>query len=102
MKARLAAGDTLFVFARAADGLRVPLAVQRLAVGEQDRFAFSLDDRMAMGPNLRISAHARVIVSARISRSGVASPQGGDLLGSSEPVAPGATGVKVLVDRVQP
>jgi len=102
LKARLAAGDTLFVFARAADGLRVPLAAQKLAVGEQERYTFSLDDGMAMGPNLRISAHARVIVAARISRSGVASPQSGDLLGSSEPVAPGATGVRVLVDRVQP
>ncbi|MBL8289080.1 MAG: c-type cytochrome biogenesis protein CcmI [Rubrivivax sp.] len=103
LKARLAAGDTLFVFARAAEGQRVPLAVQRLAVGlGQDRYAFALDDRMAMGPNLRISAFARVVVSARVSRSGVAAAQSGDLVGSSEPVTPGTTGVRVLVDRVQP
>jgi cytochrome c-type biogenesis protein CcmH len=102
LKARLAAGDTLFVFARAAEGQRMPLAAQKLVVGEQDRLAFTLDDSMAMGPNLRISAHARVVISARVSRSGVAAAQSGDLLGSSEPVAPGASGVQVLVDRVQP
>ena len=77
--------------------------MQRLAVGpEQDRYAFTLDDRMAMGPNLRISAFPRVVVSARVSRSGVAAAQSGDLVGSGEPAAPGTTGVRVLVDRVQP
>ncbi|MBL8343232.1 MAG: c-type cytochrome biogenesis protein CcmI [Rubrivivax sp.] len=102
LAAQLAPGDTLFVLARAAEGLRVPLAVQRFTVGGQTRFAFALDDGMAMGPNLKLSAFARVVVSARVSRSGQAALQGGDLLGSSEPVAPGATGVKVVIDRVQP
>lgn len=100
--ARLRPGDTLFVFARAAEGLRVPLAVQKLAVGERRRYAYTLDDGMAMGPNLRISAYPRIVVSARVSRSGEAQPRSGDLLGHSEAVAPGATGVKVTIDRVQP
>ncbi len=80
----------------------MPLAVQKLAVGERRRYAYTLDDGMAMGPNLRISAYPRIVVSARVSRSGEAQPRSGDLLGHSEAVAPGATGVKVTIDRVQP
>lgn len=102
LRARMRPGDTLFVFARAAEGLRVPLAVQKLAVGEGGRYGYTLDDGMAMGPNLRISAYPRIVVSARVSRSGEAQPRSGDLLGHSEAVAPGATGVKVIIDRVQP
>lgn len=64
--------------------------------------AFALDDSMAMGPQLRLSAFPRVVVGARLSRSGNATPQAGDLVGQSEPVAPGATGLRIVIDRVQP
>ena len=98
---RLAPGDTLFVFARAEQGPRMPLAiVKRPADGRP--FEFMLDDSMAMAPNLRLSGFAKVTVGARISRSGQATPQAGDLIGQSEAVGPGSRGVQVLIDRVQP
>lgn len=101
MAARVAAGDTLFVFARAAEGPRMPLAIVRRPVGDWPA-PFSLDDSMAMAPNLRLSGFSQVVVSARISRSGNATPQPGDLTGQSAPVAPGAQGLQLVIDQVQP
>ena len=104
LSAALAAGvgpnDTLFVFARAAEGSRVPLAVLRRQASLP--LAFTLDDSMSMSPQSRLSGAARVVVGARISKSGDATPQPGDLLGQSAVVASGAQGVRVVIDRVQP
>jgi cytochrome c-type biogenesis protein CcmH len=63
--------------------------------------AFSLDDSMAMAPGLKLSGFPRVVVGARISRSGSATPQPGDLQGTSAPVANDATGVAVVIDTVR-
>ena len=101
LQQRVAAGDTLFVFARAAEGSRMPLAIVRLqAQGEP--VAFTLDDSQAMSPNQKLSGAASVVVGARISRSGQATPQSGDLVGQSAPLAPGTRGLVLVVDRVQP
>lgn len=97
----VAPGDTLFVFARAMQGPRMPLAIVKRPVGSWPS-SFVLDDTMAMGPDLKLSRFGKVVVTARISRSGAASPQSGDLVGQSEPVAPGARGLRITVDRVQP
>jgi cytochrome c-type biogenesis protein CcmH len=61
---------------------------------------FALDDSMAMAPDLRLSGFPRVIVAARVSKSGNAAPQPGDLQGLSAPVANDARGVSVLIDSV--
>jgi cytochrome c-type biogenesis protein CcmH len=103
LTARLAPEDTLFVVARAETGPRMPLAVHRVRVGSAaTRFAFTLDDSLAMAPNAKLSAHSRVVVSARISRTGEATPRAGDLLSDSTLVAPGSQGLKLVIDRVQP
>lgn len=100
LASRLDPGDTLFVFARAAEGPRQPLAILRRSSALPASFA--LDDSMAMSPQLRLSGFSRVVIGARVSRSGNATPQPGDLVGQSEPVAPGATGLRIVIDRVQP
>jgi len=97
---RVAAGDTLFVFARAAEGPRLPLAIVRASASLP--FAFTLDDSMAMSPQLKLSSFSHVVVGARISRSGNATPQTGDLVGQSTALPPGAPNVRVLIDQVQP
>lgn len=79
----------------------MPLAIVRRPVGDWPA-AFTLDDSMAMAPNLKLSGFAQVVVSARISRSGNATPQPGDLIGQSAPVAPGAQGLRIVIDAVQP
>lgn len=101
LAARAAPGDTVFIFARDPDGSRMPLAAIRLTVGELPK-TFSLNDSMAMAPTATISAAKRIVVEARISKSGQATAQTGDLAGLSVPVAPGARDVRVLIDRVLP
>jgi len=97
LAAKAAPTDTVFIFARAVQGARMPLAVIRAQVKDLP-IRYQLDDSMAMAPNAKLSGAAQVIVSARISKSGNAIPQAGDLAGESAPVAPGATGVAITIN----
>jgi cytochrome c-type biogenesis protein CcmH len=98
---KASAGDTLFVFARAEGGSRMPLAVLRTNAGALP-LDFSLDDSMAMSPMAKLSLASAVRIEARVSRSGGATPQAGDLVGTSDVVKPGASGVKIVIDKVLP
>lgn len=91
--------DTVFVFARAAEGPRMPLAVLRKQVKDLP-FDFRLDDSMAMAGTARLSSAARLVVGVRISKRGDAVPAAGDLVGQSGPIGPGASGIKVEVGEV--
>ena len=94
--------DTLFVFARAAGGAGMPLAILRKQVKDLP-LTFTLDDSSAMSPQNRLSSATSVVVGARISRSGEAMPSSGDLQGSSAAVQPGATNVRIeIADVVRP
>jgi cytochrome c-type biogenesis protein CcmH len=93
--------DTVFIFARAVEGSRMPLAVLRIPARDLPK-DFRLDDSMGMAPGVKLSAAPAVIVEARISKSGNALPQAGDLSGKSAPVKPGASGIKVTIDQVVP
>lgn len=99
LAAKAAPGDTVFVFARAAEGSRMPLAVLRKQVKDLP-FDFELDDSMAMSPAAKLSGAAQVIVGVRVSKTGEAMPQDGDLTGQSAPVAPGAKGLKIVIAEV--
>jgi cytochrome c-type biogenesis protein CcmH len=91
----------VFIFARAASGPAMPLAVLRKQVKDLP-LDFTLDDSMAMAPNLKLSGFAEVVVGARVSRSGNATPQSGDLQGVSKPVKVGATGLAIVIDIAVP
>jgi len=93
--------DTVFVFARAADGSRMPLAVQRARVADLP-LQYRLDDSLAISPQARLSQAAEVRIEARVSRSGNATPAPGDLFGMSGPVKTGATQVALKIDQVHP
>ena len=93
--------DSIFVFARAVQGPRVPLAVLRVQVKDLP-FSFTLDDSMAVMPMRKISDARQVIVGARISKSGSATPEPGDLEGFSTPVPLGSNGVEVVINQVVP
>ena len=94
-------GDTVFVFARNPQGSRLPLAVQRTQVSALP-FSFKLDDSMAMSPEAKISGASEVRIEARVSRSGNATPQSGDLIGASATIKPGTDKVEVVIDQVRP
>ncbi|MCD0416758.1 c-type cytochrome biogenesis protein CcmI [Rubrivivax sp. JA1024] len=99
LRERVASGDTVFVFARPADGSRMPLAIVKRTAGELP-FEFTLDDSQAMTQEMLLSAQKRVIVGVRVSKTGDAMPQPGDLQGFSEPVAVGANGVRIVIGDV--
>jgi cytochrome c-type biogenesis protein CcmH len=95
--------DTVFVYAKASAGPPMPLAVKQIRVAELPA-TVTLDDSMAMMPAMRLSAFPDVIVGARISKTGQATPQSGDLEGEVGPINPtGQTGpVAVVIDQVRP
>lgn len=93
--------DTVFIFARAVQGSRMPLAVVRRQVKDLP-YTFVLDDSQAMSPEMQLSKAAEVVVSARISKAGSAIPQSGDLQGASKTVKVGSTEITVVIDAVVP
>ena len=101
LAAKVKPDDSVFVFARPADGSRMPVAVVRARVSELP-LRFTLDDSRAMAPTAKISALAEVIVNARVSRSGNAIPASGDFEGTTEKVKVGTQGMSLVIDRAIP
>lgn len=87
---------TVFIFARAPGGSKMPLAILRRKVGELP-LDFTLDDSQAMSPAARLSSVPRVIIGARVSRSGQAAATPGDWQAFSAPVAVGSRGVALEI-----
>ena len=97
LAAKVGPGDTVFIFARAEQGSRMPLAILRKQ-GRDLPIEFTLDDSMAMSPAAKLSDHPRVVIGARVSKTANANPQAGDLQGLSAPVKTGAGRVNVTID----
>jgi cytochrome c-type biogenesis protein CcmH len=91
--------DTVFISARAVEGSPMPLAIVRKQVKDLP-FDFALDDSMSMSPAAKLSNVQKVIVVARISKSGQAMPQPGDLRGQSEPVSVGSSKLKIEISEL--
>ena len=98
LKSKADPNDTLFVLARAAQGPKMPLAILRKQVKDLP-LSFELNDSMAMSPQMKMSNFDQVVVVARISKSGAAMPQSGDLQGMSNPLALGSKGIKITIDQ---
>jgi len=99
--AKAAPDDTLFIYARAKTGPRMPLAIHRLKVSDIPA-TFTLNDDMAMTPTMKISSFPEVVVEARISKSGQAVPTSGDLQGFSQPVKLGDKDISIVIDQQVP
>jgi cytochrome c-type biogenesis protein CcmH len=102
LAAQMRPDDTLFIFARAASGPPMPLAVVRKLARDLP-LEVTLDDTQAMRPEMKLSAFPEIIVGARISRSGQPMPSSGDLQGLSAALKP-VTGERyqVIIDRAVP
>ena len=102
LAAKAAPTDTVFIFARAAQGPRMPLAIVRKQVKDLP-ITYTLDDSLAMNPAMKLSNFQQVVVGARISKSGNAMPQSGDLQGQSETIAlSDSKPVDVVINAVTP
>lgn len=99
LMAQVQATDTVFILARPASGSRMPLAVLRLRAADLPR-AFTLDDSNAMSPQALLSSAGRVRVEIRVSRSGTAMPQPGDLGGTPVETDVPAGGLELVADTV--
>ncbi len=89
--------DTLFIYARAETGPKMPLAILRLKASDLPT-EFTLTDEMAMTPTMKMSSFPNVVIEARISRSGQAVPASGDLHGLSAPIKIGNNNVAIVID----
>jgi len=93
--------DTLFVFAREMNGPPMPVSIVR-ATKQDLPYTFRLDDATSPMPSRKLSDVGTVVIVARLSKSGQAMPQSGDLEGTSQPVKPGANKITVVIDRERP
>ena len=99
LKSKAAPGDTVMVIARA-PGSRMPVAVVRARVSDLP-LTFTLDDSLSMSPQAKISLASQVDVEARISKSGMAQPEPGDLMSAVQTVKVGASGIALQVNAVR-
>lgn len=102
LKTRAAPEDNVFIFARNADTPQagMPLAILRHRVADLP-VRFDLSDNNAMSPEAKLSTAAKVIITARISKSGDARAQAGDLEGTSVPILLGAEKLSIVINRAR-
>ncbi len=99
LKQEVKPDDVLFIFARAPEGPPLPLAVLKARAADLP-FKFALDDSLAMAQGVTVSSQPKIVVTARIAKSGKPQAAAGDLQGASKPVANDAAGVDVVIDSV--
>jgi len=93
--------DTVFVFAKAVDGPPMPLVVQKFPA-TQLPLAITLDDSMSMLPNTKLSQSPKITIGARISKSGNATAQSGDLEGITGTIeTQKITATEIVIDKVK-
>lgn len=103
LAAQVSPDDTLFVFARAASGPRMPLAIKRLRAADLP-VTVTLDDSMSMMPEMNLSKFPQIVIGARISKSGNAIAGSGDLQALTEAIDRAAIKdhVQITIDEVVP
>lgn len=96
-------GDKVFIYARAWDGAKMPLAMQQVTVADLP-MTVELDESMSMMPGMTMSRFPQLEVVARISSSGVADARSGDWQASAGPVdsASPDKSIKLVIDSQLP
>ena len=100
IQSKVNAGDTLMVIARK-PGERMPVAVLKTAVTAFP-ISFVLNDSLAMSPTALISQLPEVSVEVRISKTGMAMPESGDLISAPQTIKVGTTNARLLIDQIRP
>jgi cytochrome c-type biogenesis protein CcmH len=92
---------TVFVFARATQGMPMPLAIVRITAKELP-YSYHLDDSTAIMPGNKLSLAKEVVVVARVSKTGDAKPQAGDMQGVSGSTKPVGDKVDIQINELVP
>jgi len=96
LKAKLPADTTLFIYAQAVTGPKMPLAIVRKQLADLP-LKLVLNDSMAMQPSTHLGDYPQLRIVARLSQSGQATTQPGDLIGSTELSQPFADRVATVL-----
>ncbi len=99
LKSKIKPGDIVLVIARK-PGERMPVAVLR-APASNFPMSFTLDDSLAMNPSAPLSQLNEASVEVRISKTGIARPEVGDLISSVQTIKVGSKNIRILVDQVR-
>jgi len=100
MLKKVSMDDTVFIFAKAENGPPMPLAVVRKQVKDLP-LQVTLDDSMAMLPNMKLSSFEKVTVTARVSKSGKPLLQKGDLYSQEKSIKLPYTGsINIKIDTL--
>ena len=99
LKSKIKSGDIVMVIARK-PGERMPVAVLK-APANDFPMSFILNDSLAMNPSAPLSQLSEASVEVRISKTGMAKPEVGDLISSVQTIKVGTTNVRLLVDQVR-
>ena len=101
LAAQTSPSDTVFIYATPAQGGRMPLAIVRTTVAALP-FDFVLDDSQAMGPQSKLSSASEVVLKARISKTGQAMAQPGELGVSVGPVKNPSSQISLVIRGPMP
>ena len=99
LKSKVKSSDVVMVIARK-PGERMPVAVLKTSVAEFP-MSFSLTDALAMNPSAPLSQLSDASIEVRISKTGMAKPEAGDLISSPQIVKVGASNVRLVIDQVR-
>jgi len=99
LKSKVKSSDIVMVIARK-PGERMPVAVLRTSATEFP-MSFSLTDALAMNPNLPLSQLSEASIEVRISKTGMAKPEVGDLISAPQIVKVGASNIRLVIDQVR-
>lgn len=100
LKSKVGTNAVVFLFAKPLAG-GMPVAAIRTEASKLP-LEFELNDSMAMSPENKLTAHAEVTLTARVSLSGEATARSGDFEGTLTPVRVGAKDIKLVIDSVKP
>ena len=99
LKSKIKSGDIVMVIARK-PGERMPVAVLKVAATDFP-MGFTLNDALAMNPSTPLSQLSEASIEVRISKTGMAKPEAGDLISTAQTIKVGAKDVRLLVDQVR-
>ena len=99
LKSKVKSGDIVMVIARK-PGERMPVAVLRTGISDFP-MNFSLTDALAMNPSAPLSQLSEASVEVRISKTGMAKPEAGDLISTPQIVKVGANNIRLVIDQVR-